>query len=199
MPPAKSAAGRPENDSLWSRLSKLIYTIILAVVGFIGYEGMWPKVTIEASSAVDSGMLAYQFTFSNHPYYPVKIKSVTVYVIDLKMPFLPKPGQFDEFDHVKLIANYNTNNICIAGNDSITLKMNTSFRFANVGRVESGSRIIVKVTYELPVIKIRKSDYEALEAGSAIDNSLIWTKKPLQVLPKDKDFITFQHIGDNEI
>ena len=60
---------------LWHKGVVLICSLVALIVGFFGYEALWPKVIIDPSQAVDPGIASYQFDFKNQSCYPVEVIS----------------------------------------------------------------------------------------------------------------------------
>jgi hypothetical protein len=156
----------------WWGFFSFIFSLILAV---IGYDFLWPKIVIDYSQAVAFGLTSSQFTFSNQPRYPVEISHVDV---------IPIGFSANVTNQLKVVVkdmtirqNYNGDQI--GGKDSITVEVDSFLHFANIPTVNEGSKIIVRITYKLPVLKIQKTDSALFERARDSTGNGIWIKKPL--------------------
>jgi hypothetical protein len=167
----KSGGRKP----LWR---KVVAGVVSLVLLLIGYDGLWPKVVIEPSSAVDSGVTIYQFTLANQPCYPVKIISVDMSPINLTLT--NQAGWSMEFSNVTFHYPYTNKNVQIGGRDSITIKIGNIFRFTPLSnKLKEGTKMVARITYQMPLIKIEKTDSALFEAAQDSNGNPMWIKKPI--------------------
>jgi hypothetical protein len=115
LPPPKEGIAIPKtnasgvgnkNDKKPSWYKRLVVFLLILVLGRLGFQELWPKVMIEPSPAVDSGLLSYQFTFANRPFYPVKVVSTLVSAVDLSWPVVPVNGREYQMKDIGLMRQY---------------------------------------------------------------------------------------------
>ena len=142
------------------------------MAGFLGYDALWPKVVINSSPAVDSGILSYQFEFANQPSYPVKILTVIVSPKD----FFTTTG--NEFENVSFRGIYDSD-VQIGGRESIIMSLYTAFHLPVGSKPKNGSKVVIRITYKLPLLKIEKTDSALFEVATDVSGNPIWIKKPI--------------------
>jgi hypothetical protein len=178
---AQPSAKKDWGHRIWKKAFGVIVSFIALL---IGYRDLWPKVVIEPSQAIDPAFLSYQFTFENQPCYPIKISSVVITAVHLSWP-----SGNNEMSGMTFSNLYSDTSI--SGKDSITIKLDKAFTFPNAGKLEEGSKAIIKIYYILPLIRLKIADSALFEAGRDVAGNQIWLKRPLGKLAnyKDRSFI----------
>jgi hypothetical protein len=168
-PTQQKSQTQHEKKSLSWKVVGLFSSLIILVLGFLGYGALWPKVTIDVSPAVASNFLSYQFTFANQACYPIKVVSTRIEAIHLSWPG-------NDVKNLGFMRNYT--GIQIDGRESITMKFD-NFKMTNTNKLDEGSIIIIKITYRLPLLKIDKTDSALFEVARDNGGNPIWVKRPL--------------------
>lgn len=145
-------------------------------IGFFGYSELWPKVIIEPSPATSQGLLSYQMNFQNQACYPVKVTSVVIAIVNLKWLAHTNPPAVLTMDNLATMTQFS--HLQIGGHDSTTIKCN-QFRFESPPKLFDGSKVILTITYRLPMIHIEKSDSVLFESATDNSGNSIWIKKPI--------------------
>jgi len=179
---------------------------LIAVLGLFGYEALWPKVIIDPSAAVDSGILSYEFTFANQACYPIKVDRIDLYVIKLSWPnlswaFSSRNWPNDIGSMQGIGFRYDYKQVKIGGRNSIAMKLNPEFAFEGypVGKLKDGSKMAIKITYRLPLLRLQKTDCQFFESGQDIGGNPVWLKKPMENLGDETNYSIFYWQGTNEV
>jgi hypothetical protein len=86
----------------------------------------------------------------------------------------------------------------LGGKDFITLEIDRLFYFPNQGKITEGSKIIIRITYELPIpFHYSKEDSALFEAGKDASGNPIWIKKPMGGYANYRPLTEILHAGTN--
>jgi hypothetical protein len=160
---------------LWRKRGAIVSFLLTLVLAAIGYDSLWPKILIDSSQVAAKGFAASQFTFANQTVYPVKIDHLDVIPIDFYSSGSTNTGL--SFKYMTLRTMYADTEI--SGKDFITIGVDDSMGFQAQSKVAENSKMIVKITYELPLLKVKKTDSALFEMAHDLNGNPMWIKKPL--------------------
>lgn len=173
--PGKDA--EPRRKTISGLMLFIITTIVLPLLGIIGFDNLWPRVEIDSSQTKGHGIINYQFQFMNQARYSVRIISLDIIIVDLTLSNVGANNTLVQ--KVTFRETYTNSDIRIDGKDSVTIKIDDNLDLLPKSKINEDSKIIIEMTYDLPFNLRRLKNRALFEANQEASGNVIWVKKPL--------------------